>query len=203
MGAAKRDHLDTVRYLLTMGADTAQVSGSGLLAVEYAILNGFYETALTIYERMKQKDLKDFLDYEQLGRQFNYRYVNYLVFLESLTKQIDPDNVPNFLTRPRRVFADPVIDPRETWRQWLWRQMDFEDPPLCERSELPEALQPQNRFWGKMHHYLSRVAMTRRVQRPSLYPRRAMTEVDSHEQFTQKQEAMSEQVEMKSYNSEH
>lgn len=49
MGAAKRDHVEVVRYLLTMGADTTQVSGVGLLPVEYAILGGFYETALTIY----------------------------------------------------------------------------------------------------------------------------------------------------------
>lgn len=55
MGAAKRDHTQIVRYLLTMGADTSKVSACGLLAIEYAILNGFYETALVIYERMKEK----------------------------------------------------------------------------------------------------------------------------------------------------
>ena len=49
MGAAKRDHIEVVRYLLTMGAETDKVSGCGLLAIEYAILGGFYETALTIY----------------------------------------------------------------------------------------------------------------------------------------------------------
>lgn len=82
------------------------------MPVEYAILGGFYQTALIIYERMKNKELKDFLDYEQLGRSFYYRYVNYMVFVENLTKQVDPDNVPNFLVKPRRVFTDPVIDPR-------------------------------------------------------------------------------------------
>ena len=82
------------------------------MPVEYAILGGFYQTALIIYERMKNKELKDFLDYEQLGHSFYYRYVNYMVFVENLTKQVDPDNVPNFLVKPRRVFTDPVIDPR-------------------------------------------------------------------------------------------
>ena len=105
-----------------------------MLPVEYAILGGFYETALTIYERMKNKDLKNFLDYEELGQNFFYRYVNYNIFLKNLTKQIDPDNVPNFLVKEKKVYADPVIDPREGWGEWFKRQMDFKDPPLCERS---------------------------------------------------------------------
>ena len=112
MGAAKRDHVETVRYLLTMGADTSIVSSCGLLPVEYAILGGFYQTALIIYEKMKNKELKNFLDYETLGNDFYYRYVNYHIFVDSLSKQIDPDNVPNFLTKPRKVYTDPVIDPR-------------------------------------------------------------------------------------------
>ena len=61
---------------------------------------------------MKNRDLKNFLDYEELGNSFYYRYVNYNIFLESLTKQVDPDNVPNFLIKPRKVYNDPVIDPR-------------------------------------------------------------------------------------------
>ena len=47
-----------------------------------------------------------------------------------------------------------------------------------------------------MHHYLSRLSMTHRTQRPELWPKKAMTEVDSHEQFPNK--AMTEQVEMNS-----
>jgi len=58
--------------------------------------------------------------------------------------------------------------------------MDFNDPPLCERSELPEELQPQNRLFGKMHHYFSKLSMTSRVQKPGLYPKAALSEVDSH-----------------------
>ena len=50
MGAAKRDHLEVVRYLLTMNANADFVSGCGLKAVEYAILGGFYEVALIVYE---------------------------------------------------------------------------------------------------------------------------------------------------------
>ena len=59
MGAAKRDHLAVVRYLLTMNANTDFVSGCELKAVDYAILAGFYEVALPIYEHMKHRELKD------------------------------------------------------------------------------------------------------------------------------------------------
>lgn len=51
---------------------------------------------------------------------------------------IDVNNVPEYLKRPKIIYEDPVVDPRETWKQWILRNMDFKDPPLCERSELPE-----------------------------------------------------------------
>lgn len=84
MGAAKRDHIEVVRYLLSMGADTEKVSSSGLIAVEYSILAGFYEVSLAIFERMKKKELKHPLDYEEIGIIYSYRYVNYHIFLENL-----------------------------------------------------------------------------------------------------------------------
>jgi hypothetical protein len=33
---------------------------------------------------------------------------------------------------------DLVIDTRETWKNWAWRQMNFEDPPMLPREEIPE-----------------------------------------------------------------
>lgn len=42
--------------------------------------------------------------------------------------------------------------------------------------------------------------MTTRVQKPDLYPKTALSEVDSHEKFEHKQDAMTEQVEMRSMN---
>ena len=40
------------------------MSGSGLKPVDYAILGGFYDIALLLYERMQNPQLKDRLDYE-------------------------------------------------------------------------------------------------------------------------------------------
>lgn len=42
MGAAKRNQLNVVNYLLTMGANPDAISGSGLKTIDYAILAGFY-----------------------------------------------------------------------------------------------------------------------------------------------------------------
>lgn len=35
------------------------------------------------------------------------------------------------------------------------RILNFENPPMVERSSLPERLQPQNRFWGKVRCYVN------------------------------------------------
>jgi len=43
---------------------------------------------------------------------------------------IDAHNVTDYLTRPKIVLKDPVADPRETWKEWFKRQMEFKDPPL-------------------------------------------------------------------------
>ena len=54
-----------------------------------------------------------------------------------------------------QTYNDPVIDPRETWGQFFKRIAEFEDPPLVERHDLPNDMQPQNRFLGKMRSYIN------------------------------------------------
>ncbi len=66
-----------------------------------------------------------------MGAKFLYRYENYKIFVENLLLRVEPENVPDFLTKPKKVFNDPVVDPRETWKKWFLRQMDWKDPPLC------------------------------------------------------------------------
>jgi hypothetical protein len=63
-----------------------------------------------------------------------------------------------------------VVDPRESWKQWMLRNLEFRDPPLCERGELPEDLQPQNRRFGRLSHYMSTLAMTHMTQKPAYLP---------------------------------
>lgn len=69
-----------------------------------------------------------------MGTTYHYRYVNYAIFIDCLQKGFDPDNVPDFYKKEKKVFKDPVIDPRESWKDWAKRQMEFKDPPLVERE---------------------------------------------------------------------
>ena len=68
-----------------------------------------------------------------------------------------------------KEYRDPVIDPRESWTEWGKRQLEFKDPPLIERDELAEELQPQNRKMGKLRHYLSNFAMSPMVHKKPKY----------------------------------
>jgi hypothetical protein len=50
-----------------------------------------------------------------------------------------PESVQEqFLIKKKIVFVDPVIDPRESWKDWFWRNVEFQNPPLVERESLPE-----------------------------------------------------------------
>jgi hypothetical protein len=112
VAAVKRNHIHVVRYLLDHKADPDYRTKQDLLVVEYAILQGLYECAILIYEKMKNKQLRNHIEYREMGLKYKYRYVNYKVFLESLSEMIDPDNTRDFLQKEKKVYSDPVIDPR-------------------------------------------------------------------------------------------
>lgn len=42
--------------------------------------------------------------------------------------------------REEWLSQDLVVDRRESWRNWTWRQFNFEDAPLVPRDELPLGL---------------------------------------------------------------
>jgi ankyrin repeat protein len=180
--ATKRNHKDVVEYLLRQGADPNVSTPAGLTILEHAILPGYYEVALMLYDQVKQKELRSPQEYQDLAGTYNGRYVDYEIFLENLQKKTPLENVPNFLTRPVRVYRDPVVDPRESWGQWMRRQLDFKDPPLVERDELPEELQPQNRRFGKLNTMVSNFAMSPMVPRkPSFRPSKSSAVVSENE----------------------
>ena len=77
----------------------------------------------------------------------------------------------DFLNREKKKLLDPVVDPRETWKQWVKRQLEWKDAPLVERSELPENLQPQNRVFGTVHHYTNNFMSTHLSQKTTLRPK--------------------------------
>ena len=50
---------------------------------------------------------------------------------------------------------DLVVDTRESWGNWIHRQLNFEDPPLVPREELPAERQPHRSFYGKMSCFMN------------------------------------------------
>lgn len=56
----------------------------------------------------------------------------------------DTDDIPykDFFIKIKKereewLAKDLVVDRREAWRTWMWRQLNFEDAPLVPREELP------------------------------------------------------------------
>lgn len=69
-------------------------------------------------------------------------YFDYKIIVDNLILKVSPELVPKFNEKPdtEPKFIDPVIDPRESWKDFIKRTIEFEDPPLVERSELPSEL---------------------------------------------------------------
>lgn len=53
----------------------------------------------------------------------------------------------------------------------MLRNIEFKDPPLVERDSLPEDLQPQNRQFAKLRHFLTKLTISPLSQKPSFQPR--------------------------------
>lgn len=79
-----------MEYLLSKRADITVTSGYGLAAVDYAVLQGLYSVALLLCESSTEVLLKTPLEYQDLASRFKYRYVNYQLFLDAITRRIRP-----------------------------------------------------------------------------------------------------------------
>lgn len=97
--------------------------------------------------------------------------MDYEVFLDSLKKKIQPENVGNFLAKKYKQYEDPIVDPNETWKQWFIRNLEFKDPPMVERCEVPEELQPQNQKFALLRHFITKFTISPLAQKVSLKPR--------------------------------
>ena len=109
-------------------------SGSGLTAIDFAILSGNY--VMSYYLFLQKAEIQDakFYHKENIKRKRCERY-DYAKFLECLINKIHPNEAPSFVVKiKRKVFKDPCIDPREHWGKWFKRVGNFGDPPFVERE---------------------------------------------------------------------
>jgi hypothetical protein len=68
--------------LLEKGANPEYRTNHDLMVIDYAIMQGLYEVALMLYEKMKDRQtLKSHAEYREIAQKYKYRYVNYKVFI--------------------------------------------------------------------------------------------------------------------------
>lgn len=74
-----------MRMLIEKGADVNAINPkNGLRPIDLAILPGFLDIAKIVYQKTNPKTLRESFEYEDLGKKFQYRYVNYKNFLKLL-----------------------------------------------------------------------------------------------------------------------
>lgn len=171
IAAAKRDNIELVQYLLDKGSNIDVIGKTGLTALDYAVLQGNYNCALELVKKVKVTKLKTPFEYFHIAAKYKYRWIDYDIVVEALQMAVPFENVRDFFRKPKKTFVDPVVDPRETWKNWIIRNIDFEDPPMVERSELPEDMQPQNVKFSKMRHFMTRMTISPMAQKVHLNPR--------------------------------
>lgn len=77
------EKLDLVKVFVNCGFDLnyviSQKKSVALTCIDFAILGGHYEIAYYIYNRIdpRLKNLRNVKEYELLGKEYLYRYVNY------------------------------------------------------------------------------------------------------------------------------
>jgi hypothetical protein len=193
MAAAKRDKPEMVSYLLAAGSNPDVISPTGLTALDYAVLQGNYECAMEVSKKVKVTHLKNPYEYFSISYKYKYRWLDYEIIVDGLEKGVPRESLADFTTKPKRKFADPVVDPREPWKEWIFRNLDMVDPPMVERQDLPEDLQPQNRKFAKLRHFVTRMTISPLTQKPSFMPRvidEAQSEIKMNEVMSEGTEKM-------------
>lgn len=152
MWAARRGNLECVSLLVDSGADLTQQDRSGLTTSDLAVLFGRYEVACFLYSK-NFKATKSPQEFEVLREERGSVFIDFSGFLMSLDCRIPAENAPSFVSPPLNRTAslqDPISDPRESWKHWTRRVLEFQNPPLVERSSVSVSEQPQNTALGKL-----------------------------------------------------
>lgn len=127
--------------MIDSGADLHCVDKDGYNALDIAIIRiNFLAAKLMTKMGLKRRDISE---YE--GK--TWRKYDIQLMFDSIDADLEDVVYKRFFDKIRRereewLAKDLVVDRRETWRNWVWRQFNFEEPPLVPREELPEHLQP-------------------------------------------------------------
>lgn len=137
--AAVRSRIAIISILLQNSADLSITDIHGFTALDHAIINGNYPEALLLKKAGLRHKSIDF--YELKKDIFVFYKVNIQEFLDRLEDQCPqmeqvfekkpPSNHLDNLEQPK--LQDPVIDPRESWKDMMWRMSEFKAPPLVQK----------------------------------------------------------------------
>lgn len=161
-----RNHIPIVELLLEYKADVNVKTSEDLTALDYAILYGNYSLVRRLAQKFSLRPQHTAEEYRAIATKKRSYYVDYVKLLDALEKDKECESIPELFDRPPSIpnenyvepqLKDPVIDPNETWKNFISRVSQFEPPPLVERSSLPREKQPQNRLLGRFHYVIEKM----------------------------------------------
>ncbi|OMJ80278.1 hypothetical protein SteCoe_19479 [Stentor coeruleus] len=135
MWAAAKGNIESVKLLLNFGANVMQKGPYDMIAIDFAVLFGSYNTAFYLYS-IGSNPSKSIEQYLEIKSHMKSPWIDFGGFLMALEKEISPDKVPFFTVTPPfkgKIIEDNARDPSETWGSWVSRALELENPPLIER----------------------------------------------------------------------
>lgn len=152
--AAWRDDHQMAEFLISNSPDLTAVDKDGWNALDLAIIRINFKVAKVLTRAGLQR--RDISEYE--GK--TWRKYDIQMMFDSIDADVEEVVYDRFFDKIRRereewLKQDLVVDMRESYSSWFFRQLNFEDPPLVPRDELPVNMQPQNSFRAKIINYMN------------------------------------------------
>lgn len=162
MWASWRDNIPMMELLLQHNADTQAVDNDGWNALDLAILRINFPSAKFLsrvedpeFPLLKRRPLEDYEGH--CWRKYDIQ----MMFdkIDADAPEVEYQRFFDKIRQERREWLaqDLVVDRREGYRDWIWRQLNFGEAPLVPREELPVHLQPQTSIRGKLVNYINGV----------------------------------------------
>jgi len=130
------------------------VDNEGYTAMDLAVIKQNYEVALQLKKSGASPKAPEFYEGKTWTK---YDVELFMEWLEEGRESIEYKVLFYKVKKAEQEWQsrDLVVDIRETWGQFFHRQLNFEDPKLVPREELPEQFQPHRSFYGKLANYVN------------------------------------------------